>query len=58
MGWLLLRYLLVQGIIIWVISVYASQCGLDESQKDDFYDRLINIARKLGKGNCSYSNRR
>ena len=32
-----------------VISVYAPQCGLNESQKDDFYDSLINIARKFGE---------
>lgn len=38
---------LVQGIIISVISVYAQQCGLDNSRKDDFYDTLINIARKF-----------
>ena len=41
--------LLVQGIIILVISVYAPQCGLDDSKKDDFYYSLINAARKLGK---------
>ena len=40
---------LVQGIITSVISVYASQCGLDDSQKDGFYDSLINVVRKLGK---------
>ena len=37
----------VQRIIISVISVYAQQCGLDNSRKDDFYDTLINIARKF-----------
>ena len=40
---------LVQGIIISVISVYAQQHGLDGSQKDDFYDSLTNVARKLGE---------
>ena len=41
----------VQRIIISLISdltVYAPQCGLD-SQKDDFYDSLINFIRKLGE---------
>ena len=32
-----------------VISVYVPQCGLDESREDDFYDSLINIARKFGE---------
>ena len=31
----------IQGIIISVISVYASQRGLDDSEKDDFYVSLI-----------------
>ena len=42
----------VQEIIFLLISdltVYAPQCGLYYSQKDYFYDSLINIARKLGK---------
>ena len=42
----------VQRIIISLISdltVYAPQCGLDYSQKGDFYDGLINIVRKLGE---------
>ena len=30
-----------------VISVYVQQCGLNERRKDDFYDSLINIARKF-----------
>ena len=38
----------VQGIIISVISVYAQQCGLDNSRKDDFYSTLIDVARKFG----------
>ena len=41
-----------QKIIISLISdltVYAPQCGLDYSQKDDFYDSLINVVRKLGE---------
>ena len=40
----------VQWVIISLISdltVYAPQCGLDYSQKDDFYDKLINVVRKL-----------
>ena len=41
--------LLVQEIIISVISVYAPQCGSDDSQKDDFYDILINVVRNLGE---------
>ena len=36
-----------QGIIVSVISVYAPQYGLDESQTDDFYDSLFNIVRNL-----------
>ena len=32
-----------------MISVYVLQCGLDDSQKDDFYDRLINVVKKLGE---------
>ena len=42
----------VQRIIISLISdltVYASQCGLVYSQKDDFYGSLINVVRKLGE---------
>ena len=35
-------------IIISVISNYATQCGLDDSQKDNFNDSLINV-RRLGK---------
>ena len=42
---------LVQGVKVFqgisVISVYALQCGLDDSQKVDFYDNLINVVRKL-----------
>ena len=40
----------VQRIIISVISdltIYAPQCGLDASQKGDFYGSLINVVRKL-----------
>ena len=40
---------LVQGIIISKISVYVPQYGLDDSMKDDFYDSLANIVRKLGE---------
>ena len=32
---------LFQGIIISVISAYAPHCGLDNSQKDAFYDGSI-----------------
>lgn len=39
---------LVQGIIISKIS-YVPQYGLDDSVKDDFYDTLVNIVRKLGE---------
>ena len=39
--------ILSQGIIS-AISVYVPRCGLDDSQKDDFCDSLINIVRKLG----------
>ena len=35
----------IQGIL--VISVYASQCILDDSQKVDFYDNLVSVVRKL-----------
>ena len=40
----------VQRIIISLISdltIYAPQCGLDASQKGDFYGSLINVVRKL-----------
>ena len=42
----------VQEIIFLLISdltVCAPQCGLYYSQKDDFYDSLINVVRKLGE---------
>ena len=42
----------VQRIIFSLISdlkVYAPQCGLYYSQKDDFFDSLINVVRKLGE---------
>ena len=32
---------LAQGIVISVISVYAPQCGVDDRQKDDFYNSFI-----------------
>ena len=39
---------LVQGMIL-LISVYAPQCSLDDSQKEDsFYDNLMNV-RELGE---------
>ena len=40
---------LVQGINISVISVNALQRGLDDSQRDNFYESLNNIVRKLEK---------
>ena len=43
---------LVKRIIVSLISnltVYSPQCGLDDSQKGDFYDSLINFVRKLGE---------
>lgn len=48
-GRMIVSKILVQEIIILVISVYAPQCDLDDSKKYDFYDNLINAARKLGK---------
>ena len=46
---IILIKLMVQESILSVISVYAPQCGLDDVQKDRFYDSLINIAGKLGE---------
>lgn len=40
---------LIQGIISSVFSFYAPQTGLDDRQKDEFCDSLINVARKLGE---------
>ena len=40
----------VQRIILSPIfdcTAYALQCGLDDSQKDDFYDSLINVVGKI-----------
>ena len=28
---------------------YTPQCGLDDSQKDNFYESFINVVRKLGE---------
>ena len=39
----------MQGVFILVISIYALQCGLDYSQKDEFYGSLINVVGKLGE---------
>ena len=42
----------VQEIIFSLISdltVYAPQCGLYYSQKDDIYDNLINVVGMLGE---------
>ena len=41
--------LVVQGIIISVLLVYAPQCGLDYSMNNDFYDSFINFVRNLGE---------
>ena len=41
--------LVVQGIIISVLLVYAPQCGLDYSMNNDFYGSFINFVRKLGE---------
>ena len=40
----------VQRIILSPIfdrTAYALQCGLDDSQKDDFYESLINVVGKI-----------
>ena len=40
----------LQRIIILLISnltVYTPQCGLDDSEKDDFYHSFISVVRKL-----------
>ena len=46
---IILIKIMVQESILSVISVYAPQCGLDDVQKDRFYDSLINIAGRLEK---------
>ena len=41
--WMIVNKVFVQRIIISLISdliLYAPQCGLDYSQKDDFYESL------------------
>ena len=35
--------------LIYDLTVYTPQCGLDYSQKDDFYDSLIKTVKKLGE---------
>ena len=40
---------LIQRIIVSVISVYAPQCRLAESQKDDFYYSRNYVVRNLGQ---------
>ena len=40
---------LVQTIIISIISAYDPQPGLNDSQKNPFYDSLINVVRNLWK---------
>lgn len=39
----------IQSIFILVISIYALQFGLDDSQNDGFYGSLINVVGKLGE---------
>ena len=39
---------LVQGIIVSTISVYAPQCGLDGPQ-DYFYNNIISFTIKFGE---------
>ena len=41
--------LLVQRTIVSVILVYVPKSGLCDSQKDEFYDSLINVVRKSGE---------
>ena len=47
------RMVIIKVLILWTIisvtSFYAPQCGLDDNQKDDFYDSFINIFRMLGE---------
>ena len=50
-GWL------VQGNIIWVISVYDSQCGLHDGQKDNFYDSQSMLLKNHREESCSHSSR-
>ena len=40
---------MVHEIIVPVISVYGLQCGLNDIHKDNFYDSLISVSRKLGE---------
>ena len=35
--------------IFTAMSVYAPQCGLSDEVKDEFYDRLIAVAGKVGE---------
>ena len=37
------------GIISSVVSGYASQCNLDDTQNDNFYDSFVHVLRKLGE---------
>ena len=48
---------LVQGIINSVISVYVPQCGLDNSNRDNFYGSLISFISVRGEGNFSHNRR-
>ena len=54
--WVIVIKVLVQRIIISKISAYATECGLDDNQKDNFYDNLINVVRKLGKKEIGLGN--
>ena len=40
---------IIKVFLFKILSVYGPECGLDDSQKNDFYDSLINIVRKLGE---------
>ena len=44
---MILIKVLAQTIIILVISAYAPQSGLDDSQRDISFDSFINVVRKL-----------
>ena len=44
---IILIKILANDRILTVVSVYAPQCGLDDSVKDNFYDSLIGTTAKL-----------
>ena len=41
--------LMIDSSIVTIVSVYAPQCGLDASEKDSFYNSLMDVARKFGE---------